>query len=94
MVLTTRWTLPTLPKRRISQVIGTAGVVLYAVIAIGLVDVVALASGVGPFIITGGEGWANLIAFVSWAIFIIPVCYIVGTTLLFLVRHFETKRKH
>jgi len=93
MVLTVRWALSKVLKKRLSQVLAAAGVMLYVVIAIGLVDVVSLASGVGPFIITGGEGWADLIAFVTWAIFIIPVCYIVGTTLLFLAKYSQTKRK-
>lgn len=64
---------------RVLQVIGS---VAYGVIAIGLVDVSVLGLTGAPVILVGGEGWADLIAFLSWSLFIIPVHYILGTTLL------------
>jgi hypothetical protein len=84
LMLTSWWSFRTPIQRKASQVMRWAGILLYLIIVVGLVDVVMLASGASSAVIVGGEGWGDLIAFVTWAIFIIPAAYIVGTALIFI----------
>jgi hypothetical protein len=69
-------------RMKLVRVLQVVGSVAYIVVVIGLIDVSTLAFTGTPVILVGGEGWADLIAFLSWALFIIPLHYILGTALL------------
>lgn len=87
------WTYKSKAARLAAKIMRAIGTLLYLIIVVGLVDVALLTLGVQSVVIVGGEGWGDLIAFISWAVFIIPACYIVGTTLLFVAQHIDRPKQ-
>lgn len=87
------WVYKTRAVRLASKIMRSIGTVLYLTIVVGLVDVTLLTLGAKPVVIVGGEGWGDLIAFISWAVLIIPVCYVLGAVLLFVSRHLDRPKR-
>jgi hypothetical protein len=87
------WTYKSKATRPAAKIMRAIGTLLYFIIVVGLVDVALLTLGVPSVVIVGGEGWGDLIAFISWAVFIIPASYIIGTTLLFVAKHIDRPKR-
>lgn len=83
------------PKSPGQWVLTVVGVALYAVVIVGLLDVLSTVFLRDPVILDNGSAWADIGAIVGWTVIFIPLSYIVGSAFLVVDYYFARRgRQH
>lgn len=76
------------PKSPGQWVLTAGGIALYAVVVVGLLDILSTVFLRDPVILDNGSAWADIGAIVGWAVIFIPLAYIVGSAFLVVDYYF------